>query len=128
VRLYLNPWACFSSAALTLPLDVQAEEECFDSALLEELQKHVVPHIGTARVPDHLVSELARILHGGSQVYVFADVPPYESTQPDKTDVSDHGSTELGQLVPRERFSYWCFDLLFLICSRTPESESLLMK
>ncbi|KAF9484605.1 hypothetical protein BDN70DRAFT_825412 [Pholiota conissans] len=30
---------------------------------------------------------------------------------------SDIGSTDFGSLLPRERFSYWCFDLLFLICS-----------
>ena len=29
----------------------------------------------------------------------------------------DLGSTDFGNLLPRERFSYWCFDLLFLICS-----------
>jgi hypothetical protein len=27
------------------------------------------------------------------------------------------GKTDIGTLVPRGRFSYWCFDLLFLICS-----------
>lgn len=27
------------------------------------------------------------------------------------------GTTEDGHFLPRERFSYWCFDLLFLICS-----------
>ena len=27
------------------------------------------------------------------------------------------GTTSSGRFVPRERFSYWCFDLLFLICS-----------
>jgi hypothetical protein len=30
---------------------------------------------------------------------------------------ADLGSTDFGNMVPRERFSYWCFDLLFLICS-----------
>ena len=29
------------------------------------------------------------------------------------------GTTEGGRFLPRERFSYWCFDLLFLICSDT---------
>lgn len=31
-------------------------------------------------------------------------------------DIPD-GGTSTGKLLPRERFSYWCFDLLFLICS-----------
>lgn len=30
---------------------------------------------------------------------------------------SELGLTDFGNMVPRERFSYWCFDLLFLICS-----------
>lgn len=30
---------------------------------------------------------------------------------------SELGSSHLGKTVLRERFSYWCFDLLFLICS-----------
>ncbi|KDR71626.1 hypothetical protein GALMADRAFT_254004 [Galerina marginata CBS 339.88] len=38
-----------------------------------------------------------------------------------RVDVDVHypelGSTDFGNLLPRERFSYWCFDLLFLICS-----------
>ena len=33
------------------------------------------------------------------------------------TQYSDLGSTDFGTFLPRERFSYWCFDLLFLICS-----------
>ena len=37
----------------------------------------------------------------------------------DVEDKYDLGSTDFGSLVPRERFSYWCFDLLFLICSET---------
>ncbi|KAG8906680.1 hypothetical protein FRB99_006381 [Tulasnella sp. 403] len=27
------------------------------------------------------------------------------------------GTTTTGDLLPRERFSYWCFDLLFFVCS-----------
>ncbi|KAF5350099.1 hypothetical protein D9756_009239 [Leucocoprinus leucothites] len=118
------------SAALEFSLDVQAQEEDFDLALLTELQEHVVPHLGTTRVPDSLVSELARILHQGSELYAFEvaplPTPTSLSTKPKSIDmahVSDYGTTESGRLVPRERFSYWCFDLLFLICSRTPEKD-----
>ncbi|KAF9559372.1 hypothetical protein CPC08DRAFT_666543 [Agrocybe pediades] len=35
----------------------------------------------------------------------------------------DLGSTDFGNLLPRERFSYWCFDLLFLICSDTTRDQ-----
>jgi len=30
---------------------------------------------------------------------------------------SELGCSHLGKTVSRERFSYWCFDLLFVICS-----------
>jgi hypothetical protein len=110
-------------------LEIQAQEEDFDLALLTELEEHVVPRLGTPRVPDALVAELARILHRGSEVYELEDAPLSSTSfaslsnnkSVDMVHISDLGSTEPGQLVPRERFSYWCFDLLFLICSRISE-------
>ena len=36
---------------------------------------------------------------------------------------SELSSSHLGRTVPRERFSYWCFDLLFLICSRVTQGR-----
>jgi len=36
---------------------------------------------------------------------------------------SELSSTRTGKLVPRERYSYWCFDLLFLICSRVTQGK-----
>ncbi|KAJ3567774.1 hypothetical protein NP233_g6147 [Leucocoprinus birnbaumii] len=115
------------SAALSYPLDVQTQEEDFDAALLTPLQEHVVP--------DSLVSELAWTLHRGNEMYALEDAPLPTPTSPtsksgplDITRISDIGTTELGQLVPRERFSYWCFDLLFLICSRTSENNDLSRK
>lgn len=120
-----------SSPALAFSLDVQVQEEDFDMALLTELEENVVPHLANPRVPDALVSELARILHRGSEIYVLEDAPLSPPPTPEKvkavdpTRASDLGTTELGQLVPRERFSYWCFDLLFLVCSSTPEGKCL---
>lgn len=38
---------------------------------------------------------------------------------------SDIGSTDFGTLLPRERFSYWCFDLLFLICSDVTKGKNV---
>ncbi|KAG8918160.1 hypothetical protein FRC02_002577 [Tulasnella sp. 418] len=32
-------------------------------------------------------------------------------------------TTATGTLLPREQFSYWCFDLLFLICSKSSQGE-----
>lgn len=34
------------------------------------------------------------------------------------------GTTVGVPTIPRERFSYWCFDLLFVVCSRTAEGMS----
>ena len=38
---------------------------------------------------------------------------------------ADLGSTDFGNMVPRERFSFWCFDLLFLICSDVTKGSNL---
>ena len=38
---------------------------------------------------------------------------------------TDLGSTDFGNMVPRERFSFWCFDLLFLICSDVTKGLNL---
>ncbi|EKM74882.1 hypothetical protein AGABI1DRAFT_65220 [Agaricus bisporus var. burnettii JB137-S8] len=116
------------SAALSFPLDVQTQEEDFDMAVLKELEENVIIHIGHPRVPDVLVSQLARILHRGSEVYPSEDAsPPTPTLASDKSPGVNHtpysGTTELAQLVPRERFSYWCFDLLFTICCSSPEHQ-----
>jgi hypothetical protein len=127
-------------------LDVQESEENFDLALIASLEIDVVPYIGDRRIPDSLVSQLGKILHAGSQacgvegesspipltgsssstfstslnsasspIDHFAQIIPVDINER----YSDLGTTEIGKLAPRERFSYWCFDLLFLICSDT---------
>ncbi|PPQ71802.1 hypothetical protein CVT26_007726 [Gymnopilus dilepis] len=132
------------STAETFSLEVQEAEENFDLALVASLEIDVVPHLGGPRVPDSLVSQLGRILQSGSKIYDAEDAimfpPPKPSSlsnSPPKSaphsptgtastsstltkvdlDLDYQGSTDFGHLVPRERFSYWCFDLLFLICS-----------
>lgn len=123
-----------SSTAETLPLEEQEAEENFDLALIASLEIDVAPHLGDGRVPDYLVSQLAQILHRGSVLYeseLEAIDANTSSNSPharkvERVDVDrqlDLGSTEFGSLVPRERFSYWCFDLLFLICSNTTSGE-----
>lgn len=107
--------------ALSYPLDVQTQEEDFDMALLKELEENVVTYLGHPRVPDALVSQLARILYRGSEIYPHEDVSsPTPTLGSKKSSISDSGTTELAQMVPRERFSYWCFDLLFNICCSSP--------
>ena len=91
-----------------------------------------MPHLGDTRVPDHLIIHLAKVLHQGSRLYKSStDSSRPGSPSADTAKVSDDsrdtydfeqvdvdiGTTAPGVLVPRERFSFWCFDLLFLICS-----------
>ncbi|KAG1726836.1 hypothetical protein EDB19DRAFT_1897612 [Suillus lakei] len=118
-------------------LEDQEAEENFDLSLISSLEIDLVPHLGDARVPDHLIAQLARILHKGSQLYKSSMDPSRpDSPSTDTANVSDDshdfervdldiGTTAPGVLVPRERFSFWCFDLLFLICSNvTSDQES----
>ena len=42
------------------------------------------------------------------------------------TQVEPTGVTNNEPLVPRERFSYWCLDLLFLVCSNTAKGAFVL--
>ena len=120
-------------------MDVQESEENFDLALIASLEIDVVPYIGDRRVPDMLILQLGKILHIGSQICSvtgetsssgssstfsnsasssISHVAPIIRVSIDER-YSDLGTTEFGKLAPRERFSYWCFDLLFLICSDT---------
>jgi hypothetical protein len=121
-------------------LEDQEAEENFDLSLISSLEIDLVPHLGDTRIPDHLITQLAKILHKGSQLYKSnMDPSRPDSPSTDTTHVSDDsreshdfekvdlniGTTAPGILVPRERFSFWCFDLLFLICSNiTSDQES----
>ncbi|KAF5376426.1 hypothetical protein D9615_008633 [Tricholomella constricta] len=123
------------SAAEAFPLEEQEAEENFDLALIASLEIDVAPHLGDSRVPDDLVCQLAKILHQGSRLYDSQSEGVSGSNSPtngqtsgkvEAVDVQNQyelGSTESGPLVPRERFSYWCFDLLFLICSNTTSDQ-----
>jgi len=128
-----------SSAILSFPPETQESEENFDLALIASLEIDVVPHLGDSRVPDYLVLQLGKTLHSGSQLQQHEDGHDSEVETPNTagSDVSwskshngrkssskggsivevEIGTTRSGKLVPRERFSYWCFDLLLLICS-----------
>jgi hypothetical protein len=124
---------CTSSTAESFALDVQESEENFDLALLSCLEIDVVPLLGNPRIRDGLAAQLAKILLQGSRIYE-RDFSPFIEVGDDTTNgtmagLSDdfervdfereYGSTDSGTLTARERFSYWCFDLLFLICSDT---------
>lgn len=120
----------YSSAVEAFPLEVQEAEENFDLALIASFEIDVAPHLGDKRVPDDLVSQLAKVLQQGSRLYE-SEVDPAISANPAVSTVDlqkqyDVGSTESGSLVPRERFSYWCLDLLFLVCSNITNGKPVL--
>ncbi|KAH6905130.1 hypothetical protein BKA70DRAFT_1293490 [Coprinopsis sp. MPI-PUGE-AT-0042] len=124
------------SVAETFPLQIQESEEKFDLSLIASLEIDVVPHIGDARVPDEVASQLSKILKQGSLLFdsrgEVIERPSTASSH--KSDTSDStrveldvhaavGTTSIGPLLPRERFSYWSFDLLFLICSNSSQDH-----
>ncbi len=144
-RLHLQ-WDFFCSSAVEqFPLDLQETEENFDLSLVASLEIDVVPYLGEPSVPDYIVSQLARVLQQGSRLRATddEDLPPSPSSLPDArfprggessskelTKLERFGdghigvgTTATGHFLPRERFSYWCFDLLFLICSDTSQGE-----
>ncbi|TFY71218.1 hypothetical protein EVG20_g1792 [Dentipellis fragilis] len=121
------------AAADSQPFDVQEAEEDFDLSLIASLEVDVVPHLGDPRISDYVITQLAKILQHGSHLreqepdddYLYTPVMSAKTPVDSKgkswangaTTRLDAGSTEPGTPVSRERFSYWCFDLLFLICS-----------
>ncbi|KAI6140148.1 hypothetical protein BKA82DRAFT_4216431 [Pisolithus tinctorius] len=128
------------SAAETLSLEEQEAEENFDLALISSLEVDLVPHLGNPRVPDYLIIQLAKVLHQGSQLLkdtsmsssgledddrtvesVHASLDSYESQI---SNIQSLGSTVVGSAVLRERFSFWCLDLLFLICSNVTSGHA----
>ncbi|KAH8829338.1 hypothetical protein DL96DRAFT_1668827 [Flagelloscypha sp. PMI_526] len=101
----LADWCDFSStpAHFIHSFYVQEDEENFDLALVSSLEAYVVPYLGSERVPDSTSRHsLHRLFTKGE---CLLDAP------------------EVGKAVPRERFSYWCFDLLFEICSNNCKAD-----
>ena len=119
----------YSSAIENFSLEDQEAEENFDLSLISSLEIDLVPYLGDTRVPDHLITELATVLRKGSQLFKSSmnlshpnlsssDTAKVSGDSRDSYHVDlDSGTTAPGVVVPRERFSFWCFDLLFLICS-----------
>jgi len=129
-----------SSAADAFSLAEQEEEENFDHHLVASLETDVVPCLGDDRVPAYLITQLAKILQQGSQLLQDGSSDEYPPTltsltHPEirstplggKADGEEVGSTVPLLAVSRERFSYWCFDLLFFICSDTAKGRSTIL-
>lgn len=122
VVLYTN--IHYSSVVDSFSLEIQEAEENFDLALIGALEIDIIPQLGDLRIPDPLVAQLAKVLRQGSRLH-DSDVACDELHDFETVDMSEYsiGSTASGVTLPRERFSYWCFDLLFLICSDTAKGK-----
>lgn len=120
---------------------MQEEEENFDLALLASLEIDIIPHLGDLRIPPSLIIHLSRVLQEGSKLHDIStnasddmlgeDEKEHSSSSRRTSETLFHldnrdyglGTTHPGVVVPRERFSYWCFDLLYLICSDTAKGR-----
>lgn len=105
---------------MSLTLAEQEAEENFDLALLATLEIDIIPHLGSdARIPDRLVLAFGKCLERAS--FITADERLGSGGDVDMSGNAMNGEVDgtahQAPLVPRERFSYWCFDLLILICS-----------
>lgn len=127
--------------------DQDAEEE-FDLAYIKALQNDIFPYLGNPRVPDDLVSQFGKMLQNASRLHrldIDIDRPRSPESIGGRTLVEEHngklrglrefddldftqmvGTTVLMVQLPRERFAYWCFDLLFLICSNSQDGRLII--
>jgi len=113
----------------------------FDLAYIKALQADIFPYLGDSRVPDDLISQFGKMLQNASRLHrLDIDRPRSPESIGGRTLVEEHNGKPRGlrefddvdfaQMVgttvpmvqlPRERFAYWCFDLLFLICSNSQD-------
>ncbi|KAG8863454.1 hypothetical protein FRB96_008194 [Tulasnella sp. 330] len=125
----------------SFPIEEQVKEEDFDRSLIRSLQADVVPRVATSRVPDDIIIQLGRTLKISSRLLELDGVANLEDAESGESSESDGkrsvefaywdtstadtlvGTTTTGTPLPRERFSYWCFDLLFLLCSDTVQDH-----
>ena len=123
-------------------LEVQDPEEEFDLGYIKASQTDIFPYLGNSRVPDDLVSQFGKILQNASRLHrMDIDRPRSPESIGGRTLVEKHhgklrGAREFDDLdftqivgatvpmvqLPRERYAYWCFDLLFLIYSNSQDS------
>jgi hypothetical protein len=126
-------------------LEVQDAEEEFDLAYIKALQADIFPYLGDAHVPVDLISQFGKMLQNASRLHrLDIDRPRSPESIGGRTLVEEHNGKNRGlrefddldfaQMVgttvpmvqlPRERFAYWCFDLLFLVCSNSQDGWSI---
>ncbi|KAH8929287.1 hypothetical protein BT69DRAFT_1345966 [Atractiella rhizophila] len=122
-------------AVTTLPLSQQQEEENFDLCLLASLERDVFPFIHNPLVPPVVIQRLGDCLQESSRLYTLEspmtaidsassdeDLEPRKESRFDRNVYHQvqgdiFGTTRDVSPRPRERFEYWCFDLLFFMCS-----------
>ena len=124
-------------------MEVQDAEEEFDLGYIKALQTDIFPYLGNSRVPDDLVSQFGKMLQNASRLHrLDIDRPRSPESIGGRTLVEEHhgklrGVREFDDLdftqmvgttvpmvqLPRERFAYWCLDLLFLICSNSQDGR-----
>lgn len=122
-------------------MEVQDAEEESDLAYIKALQVTIFPYLGDSRVPDDVISQFGKMLQNASRLHrLDIDRPRSPESIGGRTLVEDHkgklrglhefedldfaqmaGTTVPMVHLPRERFAYWCFDLLFLICSSSQD-------
>lgn len=139
-------------SSFTTP-EPHADTHCYSVAL----EQDVIPHIGGASVPDDLIRQLNKFVQSASRLYeldlpsnqhqrsregspassILSDSSPQMLSRESRFD-SDYdrqgsskdmvGTTAEVVELGRERFGYWCFDLLFLMCSDVDQGESPLRR
>jgi hypothetical protein len=67
-------------------------------------------------VPDYVITQFARILHAASTLHTIGGSGTKSNVGGESWEDEDP-TTESMRSVPRERFAYWAFDLLALVCA-----------
>jgi hypothetical protein len=113
---------------LTMTLTQQRSEEDFEYAVLSSLESDIVPKLGNSAIPDDAIIALARSLSSASDLHEPRHEEPPKAVRTPRPDGNLRsptlatGSTADEIDLPRERFSYWCLDLLFFMCAGRAES------
>jgi hypothetical protein len=90
----------FSSTLLEMAPEDREKQEALDYPFLRMLEGSLLPVLGYPEMSDATLQALAEILHSATRLWK-------RSADSDEVEV-----------LPRERFHYWCFDLLFIVTSR----------
>lgn len=138
-------------AALDLSLAEQQADEDFDLAVLATVELHLLPQLGFSSVPADAITSLAKSLRDASRLYDlalddgddFAGLASPTMTLVNSTESkearllddydaqaaadsfeSELDGTTIGERErPRERFAYWAWNLLFLMCQSFEDGE-----